>query len=145
MVQDTIRTPICLDESITTPAQADMALELKSGQYVDVKPGRVGGLTPAVAIHDACHNACTPCWVGALPQSAIGARAGLALAAKKNFSYPADFFPSEQLFEQDLADPPAAVRDGDGPLRVPLWQEPGVGVDPVPEVLEKCCLERAKL
>jgi len=145
MVQETIRTPICLDESVTTPEQADMAIELKSGKYVNVKPGRVGGLTPAVAIHDACHHGCTPCWVGAMPQTAIGARAGLALAAKANFSYPADFFPSDELFEQDLAPPVVAIRDeADGPLRVPLWSEPGIGVEPDLELLEKLCLERAK-
>lgn len=144
MVQDTIRTPICLDESIATPEQADMAIELKSGKYVNVKPGRVGGLTPAVAIHDACHDGCMPCWVGAMPQTGIGARAGLALAAKANFSYPADFFPAEELFEQDPTPPVVAVREAEGPLRVPLWSEPGIGVEPDRELLDKLCLDRAK-
>ncbi len=146
MVQDAIRTPVCLDESIATPEQADMALELKSGKYVNLKPGRVGGLTPAVAIHDACHDACTPCWVGAMPGSAIGARAGLALAAKANCSYPADFLPPEELLAQDLAALPTPARDGaEGPLRVPLWPEPGIGVEPDPEVLDELCLDRGKV
>jgi len=146
MVQETIRTPICLDESITTPEQANMAIELKSGQFVNVKPGRVGGLTPAVAIHDACHDACVPCWVGAMPQSAVAMRAGLALAARKNFTYPADFFHSDELFVEDLAEPPVPVRDEtDGVLRVPLWSEPGIGVEPDPKLLEKFSLARAKV
>jgi len=50
MVQELVRTPVCLDESITTPAQAAMALDLHSCRYVNLKPGRVGGLTPAAAI-----------------------------------------------------------------------------------------------
>jgi len=146
MVQDAIRTPICLDESVTTPEQADMAIELKSGKFVNVKPGRVGGLTPAIAIHDACHDGCIPCFLGAMPQSAIGARAGLALAAKKNFSYPADFFPSCELFEQDLAEAPIPVRnETDGVLRIPLWSEPGLGVHPDPELLKKFSLARVKV
>jgi O-succinylbenzoate synthase len=145
MVQDTIKTPVCLDEAITTLEQADMALELKSGQYVNVKPGRVGGLTAAAAIHDACHEQCVPCYVGATPQSAIGVRHGLALAAKPNFSYPADFISSEELFEQDLAEPPRPVLEEDGKLRVALWSEPGIGVEPDLTLLEEFCLAKAKV
>ena len=146
MVQEAIRTPLCLDESITSPEQADMALELHSAKYVNLKPARVGGLTPAIAIHDACHNECVPCWVGAMPQTAIGSRIGLALAAKANCTYPADLCLSHELLEIDLADPPIPVRDSsDGVLRVPLWSEPGIGVEPDPSLLEKHCLQKARL
>jgi len=146
MVQETIRTPLCLDESIASTQQADMALELQSAKYINLKPGRVGGLTPAVAIHNACHDRCVPCWVGATPQSAIGARIGLALAAKTNCVYPADYQVSQEMFEADLAEPPAAVRDpSDGMLRVPLWSEPGIGVEPDQAVLERYCLAKASI
>jgi O-succinylbenzoate synthase len=146
MVQETIRTPLCLDESITSQQQADMALELHSAKYINLKPGRVGGLTPAVAIHNACHDQCVPCWVGATLQSAVGARIGLALAAKANCTYPADYHVSQETFETDLAEPPAAVRDSsDGVLRVPLWSEPGLGVEPDVALVEKHCLAKARL
>jgi O-succinylbenzoate synthase len=146
MVQETVRTPICLDEGITTPAQAEMALELKSCEYVNLKPGRVGGLTPAVAIHDACVQNSVACFVGAMPQSAVGARIGLALAAKANCTYPADFVASDRLFEQDLAEPLLPTRDEpDGTMRILLWSEPGIGVEPQPELLEKFCIARARL
>lgn len=146
MVQDTIRTPLSLDESITTPQQADMALELKSCGFVNIRPDRVGGLTPAVAIHDACHRDCTPCWVGGGPQTAVGARIRMALAAKENCSYPADWFPPEELFQQDLADLPQTARDEtDNMLRAILWTEPGIGVEPDMALLEKYCLQRVKL
>ncbi len=146
MLQDTVRTAICLDEGITTPAQAEMALDLKSCRYVNLKPGRVGGLTPAVAIHDACQENSVACFVGAMPQSAIGARIGLALAAKANCTYPADFVASDQLLEQDLAQPLLPNRDQpDGKMCVPLWSEPGIGVEPQPDLLEKFSINRAKL
>ncbi|MBN2476235.1 MAG: o-succinylbenzoate synthase [Pirellulales bacterium] len=145
MVQEAVRTPICLDESITDLAQAEMALELKSCQFVNLKPGRVGGLTTALAIHNACHENCVPCWVGATPQSAIGQRFGLALAAKANCTYPADFFPSEDLLRQDLARPLVPARDqSDGKMRIQLWSEPGIGTEPDQELLDKYCLARAK-
>jgi O-succinylbenzoate synthase len=123
-----------------------MALDLHSGKYVNLKPGRVGGLTPAVAIHDACHDGCVPCYVGAVPQSGIGARHALALAAKENFLYPADYIPPEELLEQDLAPLPEPVRGGqDGNRQIPLWSEPGIGVEPDVRPLEEHALGRASL
>lgn len=146
MVQDSVQTPICLDEGVTTVAQAEMALELKSCRYMNLKPGRVGGLTPAVAIHDACDENGVSCFAGAMPQSAIGARISLALAAKANCTYPADFFPSDQILEQDLAEPLLPARhQADGKMRITLWLEPGVGVEPDPRLLEEFCIARVKV
>jgi O-succinylbenzoate synthase len=146
MVQEAIRTPVCLDEGITTPQQVDIALELKSAQYVNVKPGRVGGLTPAVAIHDMCHQGCVPCFVGAMCQSAIGTRLGLALAAKENFLYPADYAAADEIFCQDLALAPPPTRDeNDEKLKIRLWDAPGIGTDPDPHELDKFTLTRAAI
>jgi O-succinylbenzoate synthase len=144
MVQESLRTPICLDEAITTVDQAAIALELHSGKFVNIKPGRVGGITQAIAIHDCCHEGCTPCWVGAMPQSAIGARLGYALAAKTNFTYPADLSPPPEFLADDLAEAPQPGRNAEGKLQIALWSEPGIGVDPDPQRLEKLCLARAK-
>jgi O-succinylbenzoate synthase len=146
MVQETVRTPIGLDESIRTPAQAEMALDLHSCRYMSLKPGRVGGLTPALAIHDACRANSVPCWVGATPQSALGVRFHLALAAKENCSYPADYFASGDLLAEDLAEPLLPGRDpGDGLMRIALWSEPGVGVEPNSNMLSRFCVAQAKL
>lgn len=146
MVQDTIRTPLCLDESVTNRDVADMALELHSAKFINLKPGRVGGLTPAIAIHDACHEQCVPCWVGAMPQTAIGARIGLALAAKANCSYPADWFPANEALQIDLAASLPKNRDpADSVLRIPLWSEPGLGIEPDRETLFAHCLAKAEL
>jgi len=143
-LQDAVRTPVCLDESITTPEQAEIALDLRSCQFVNLEPGRVGGLTPAVAIHDACHDACVGCYVGAVPRSAIGTRIALALAAKANCTYPADDFRADEVLARDLAPPLLPERsEPDGVMRIPLWSEPGLGVEPDVEELERCCLEQA--
>jgi o-succinylbenzoate synthase len=146
MAQESLRTPIGLDEAIASFGQAEMAMELKSCKYVSLKPGRVGGLTPAVAIHDLCHDNCTPCFVGAMPQSAIGSRISFALAAKENCTYPSDFFPSDQILAEDLAEPLLPTRDdSDGRQRVRLWSEPGIGVEPDAALLEKFCIARVKI
>ncbi len=146
MVQQSLRTPICLDESIATVAQAEMAIELQSCKYVNLKPGRVGGLTPAVTIHDLCHDACIPCYIGAMPQTTVAARHGLALAAKPNCTHPADFFPSNQVLAEDIAEPLLPEKDAsDGRQRVALWSGPGIGVVPELEKLEKFCVARARI
>ncbi len=146
MLQESLRTPICLDESIASLAQADMAMELASCRYVNLKPGRVGGLTAAAAIHDLCHEHCTPCYVGATPQSAVGCRIGFALAAKENCAYPADFFPSDRILADDLAEPLLPAKDpADGRQRVRLSSSPGIGVEPDRAQLEKFCIAQEKI
>ena len=84
--------------------------------------------------------------LGAMPQSAVGARFELALAAKANCRYPADFFPSDEVLARDLAEPLRPARDpADGVLRVPLWTTPGIGVEPDPACLEQSTLQQASL
>jgi O-succinylbenzoate synthase len=145
MLQEAMRTPICLGRSIRTLSHAEMALELHSCKYVSLDLGRVGGLTAAVAIHDLCHECCTPCYVGAAPQTAIAARHGLALAAMENCCYPAEYFPGGEILAADIAEPLLPFRDEDGIRRIRLAASPGIGIEPDEEVLEKYCVERVKI
>ncbi len=105
-LQRQIQTPVCLDESATNLRTVEQALALGSCRYVNIKPGRVGGLTNAVAIHNACRDAGIPCWVGGMLESATGAAHCVALAMLENFTYPADIFPSRRFYREDLSDPP---------------------------------------
>jgi len=105
-LQRQIRTPVCLDESITGLRQVEQAIALAACRYVNIKPGRVGGLTIAVKIHNACQAAGIPCWVGGMLESAVGASHCTALAMLPNFTYPADIFPSSRFYREDLADTP---------------------------------------
>jgi O-succinylbenzoate synthase len=142
-LQAEIRTPVCLDESITHPRQAEQAAKLGSCRYVNIKPGRVGGLTNAVAIHDLCAGAGIPCWVGGMLESAVGAAHCCALAMLDNFTYPADIFPSSRFYHQDLADPPLELdRAADG---TPIVRAPHTLPSPVPERLAQLTVESTVL
>jgi o-succinylbenzoate synthase len=146
MLQDAVRTPVCLDEGIASPAQADVAVDLKSCRYVNLKADRVGGLTAALKVHDICQNASVPCFAGATPQSSIGARFAAALGALPNCAgYPADWFPAADVLGRDLAEPLLPERGEDGVRRIKLWSEPGLGVEPDAEALESLCIARASL
>ncbi|MCE5267839.1 MAG: o-succinylbenzoate synthase [Planctomycetaceae bacterium] len=142
MVQQSLRTPLCLDESVTTVAQAEMAIELQSCKRVNLKPSRVGGLTAAIAIHDLCQDAGIPCYVGAMPQTAIGARHGLALASMQNCTDPADWFPGDRVLAEDVADPLLPTKSQDGSIRAALWSTPGIGVEPNGESLQRLSVAR---
>ena len=132
-LQRHIDTPVCLDESITSPEKARKAIRIGACRWVNIKPGRVGGLTRAVEIHDLCEEAGVPCWIGGMLESAVGASHCLALATLSNVKYPSDIFPSDRFYRQDLADPPIVLS---GPSQVTASMAAGIGAEPVPERLK---------
>ena len=134
-----IDTPICLDESINGLEMARKAIELKSCRWVNIKPGRVGGITEAVKIHDLCKDAGIPCWVGGMLESAVGASLCIALATLDNFIYPADIFPSSRFYTNDLAAPNIELIEGTTKVQANL--SPGIGAEPVPDRLEACTIQ----
>jgi len=144
-LQATIGTAICLDESINSVRRAEQAIELGSCRWINIKPGRVGGLTNALAIHDLCRQAGMPCWVGGMLESAVGVSICIALATLDNFTYPADIFPSERFYREDLSRPIIQITPGaDGSPQVVASPEPGIGVVPDTALLEKYCIARAR-
>ena len=145
-LQASIRTPVCLDESVSSVFRAEQALDLGSCRWMNIKPGRVGGLTNAVAIHNLCRDAKVPCWVGGMLESAVGGRICAALATLDNFTYPADIFPSSRFYKHDLSGPEIElVRGPDGSPHVAMSNEPGIGTEPDLERLEVCCRARARI
>ena len=125
-----IRTPICLDESVTSVASAAAAIAMGACAIVNIKPGRVGGLLEARRVHDLCAAHGVPVWCGGMLETGIGRAANVALAALPGFTLPGDLSASDRYFATDLT-PPFVVEDGE--LAVP--EGPGIGVDPLPEVL----------
>jgi O-succinylbenzoate synthase len=139
-LQKQVRTPVCLDESITSVDKARKALALGACRVINIKPGRVGGLTPAVAIHDLCRTQGIPCWVGGMLESAVGAAHCIALATLPGFTYPADIFPSARFYRQDLAEPEIVLS---GVSQVRALGEPGIGTAPHAGRLAETTLEHA--
>jgi O-succinylbenzoate synthase len=126
-LQRRIRTPICLDESIMNDSDAELMIRVRSARIVNMKPGRVGGLTEAVAIHDRCRLAEIPLWCGGMLESGIGRAYNVALASLPNFTLPGDISPSARYWERDVIEIPWEM-DADGMVHVPL-ERPGIGVD----------------
>jgi O-succinylbenzoate synthase len=133
-LQRRISTPVCLDESIRSAADARAAIALGSCRIVNVKAGRVGGLLEAVLVHDVCRERGIPVWCGGMLETGLGRAANLALASLPAFTLPGDTSASERYFAEDLTEP--FVLDPDGTMAVPAG--PGLGVEPLPDRLEAC-------
>jgi O-succinylbenzoate synthase len=130
-LQRTIRTPICLDESIRSPADAAAAIELGACRIVNIKQGRVGGIISAKAVHDVCFEHDVPVWCGGMLETGIGRATNLALAALPGFRLPGDTSASRRYFDDDVTEP--FEMDPDGTMAVP--KGPGIGVQPRPDRL----------
>jgi len=139
-LQKSIRTPLCLDESIVSISHARKAIELKACGWINIKLGRVGGLTNALAIHDLCQQAGIPCWVGGMLESAVGQAHNIALATLPNIKYPSDIFPTNRFYAEDLGAPPVELS---GPSEIMAAAGPGIGCEPHPERLRRLQVEQA--
>jgi O-succinylbenzoate synthase len=131
-LQKQLRTPLCLDESIHSPEHARWALDIGACQIVNIKVGRVGGLTAARQIHDLCAERDVPVWCGGMLETNVGRAANLALASLPNFSLPGDISASARYYRQDIAEP-NFVLNQDSTISVP--KKPGLGVHIIPERL----------
>ncbi|RJO70893.1 o-succinylbenzoate synthase [Nocardia panacis] len=126
-----VRTPICLDESITNARTAAAAITLGACQIVNIKPGRVGGYLESRRIHDLCVAHGIPVWCGGMLETGLGRAANVALAALPGFVLPGDTSASDRYYETDITEPFVLA---DGYLSVPTG--PGIGVRPEPDLLD---------
>jgi O-succinylbenzoate synthase len=141
-LQAQLRTPVCLDESISDVASAGAALDLGACRIVNIKPGRVGGLGEARRIHDMCASRNVPVWCGGMLETGIGRAANVALATLPNFRLPGDLSASDRYYAEDLIEQPF-VLNSDSTLSVPTG--PGIGVGLRWDRLRKFTLRRALL
>jgi len=120
-----LRTPICLDESITSAAVARDAIALGAAAMISVKSGRLGGLAETTRVHDTCVASGVPALAGGMLETGIGRALLLAIAAMPGFTATGDCSASERYFgpDGDLTEPCSL---DDGRLRVP--DGPGLGV-----------------
>jgi O-succinylbenzoate synthase len=122
-LQAGLRTPICLDESILTAADARHAWELGSCRIINIKLGRVGGHAEArlIAEFSAAHG--IPVWCGGMLESGVGRAHNIAMSTLAGFTLPGDVSASERYWEEDIIDPPVTV-SASGTIQSP----PGIGI-----------------
>lgn len=127
-LQRRIKTDICLDECIRNRRDAEAALELGSGRIVNIKVGRVGGFSEAIAIHDVAQKLGVAVWCGGMLETGIGRSHNIALSSLPNFSLPGDVSASARYWREDVIDPPVTVSKS-GEITVPVTPGRGFAVD----------------
>lgn len=137
-LQRLLKTPICLDESITSLADAKRAVELGSCKIINLKIARVGGLTEAKSIHDYCQEQGIAIWCGGMLEAGIGRAQAVALSSLPNFVLPGDTAASSNYWEEDIIFPEVTVEEG----FITINPLPGIGYEVNREAIEKYCVTR---
>lgn len=138
-LQSRLKTAICLDESILSVRHARQALEIDACRVINIKPGRVGGLSEAMEIHNLCLESNIPVWCGGMLETGIGRASNLAIASLPGFTLPGDISATERYYVADIADPPF-VLNPDSTIDVPA--KPGLGIEVLSDRLDRVTLRR---
>jgi O-succinylbenzoate synthase len=128
ILQSRFTTALCLDESITTPRHARQALEMGSCRIINIKPGRVGGISQGLKIHDICQDRGVPVWCGGMLETGIGRAGNLAMASLPNFSLPGDISATDRYYTRDITNERFSL-NADSTIDVPTGVGLGVTIN----------------
>lgn len=131
-IQKVLKTPICLDESIHSLEDARKAVELGSCKIINIKIGRVGGLTESIKIHDYCKEQGLDVWCGGMLESGIGRAHNVAITTLSNFTMPGDTASADRYWDKDITEPIVTVENGY--ITVPTAA--GIGYEPNVPLME---------
>jgi O-succinylbenzoate synthase len=139
MLQRQLHTPICLDESIRNRRDALAAIEMGSCRIINIKLGRVGGFSEAIAVHNAAMERGIPVWCGGMLESGLGRVHNIALASLENFSLPGDVSASARYWKEDIIEPEVTVTSA-GEIEIP--DIPGRGYEVRTDLVERLTVRK---
>ncbi len=142
MLQKRLETPICLDESIRNRRDALAAIEMESCRIINIKCGRVGGFSEAIAVHNAAQERGVPVWCGGMLETGIGRAHNIALSSLDNFTLPGDVSASKRYWKEDIIEPEVVV-SRTGEIAVP--DTPGRGFEVRTDLVEKLTVREEKI
>jgi len=141
-LQKGLQTKLCLDESIRQVRDAELALTLDACRIINIKTGRVGGMTEAIAIHDLAKAHDVPVWCGGMLESGVGRVHNIHLSSLENFTLPGDVSASKRYWKEDIIDPEVTVSP-QGTIRVPTV--PGTGFQIKEDLVEHLTVRKETL
>jgi O-succinylbenzoate synthase len=138
-LQRELKTAVCLDESIRSARDAESAIELGACRVINIKAGRVGGFSEAIAVHNACQRNEIPVWCGGMLETGIGRAHNVALSTMPNFRLPGDVSASQRYWSEDIVEPEIKV-SAQGTIMVS--DAPGTGYAVKRDWIEKLTVRR---
>jgi o-succinylbenzoate synthase len=142
MLQKRMNTPICLDESIRNRRDALAAIEMESCKIINIKLGRVGGFSEAIAVHNAAQERGIPVWCGGMLESGVGRSHNIALSTLENFRLPGDVSASARYWHEDIIEPEVTVT-AEGEIMIS--DAPGRGYDVRTDLVEKLTVRKEEI
>ena len=142
MLQKRMNTPICLDESIRNRRDALAAIEMESCKIINIKLGRVGGFSEAIAVHNAAQERGIPVWCGGMLESGVGRSHNIALSTLENFMLPGDVSASARYWSEDIIEPEVTVT-AEGEIMVP--DTPGRGYEVRTDLVERLTVRKEEI
>jgi len=142
MLQKRLQTSICLDESIRNRRDALAAIEMESCKIINIKLGRVGGFSEAIAVHNAAQERGIPVWCGGMLEAGIGRAHNIALSSLENFSLPGDVSASKRYWREDIVEPEITVSPA-GEITIP--DTPGRGYEVKTDLIERLTVRKEEI
>jgi O-succinylbenzoate synthase len=133
-LQRLLKTSICLDESIRNVRDAEEAIELQACRVINIKVGRLGGFSEAIAVHNVCERNRIPVWCGGMLETGIGRAHNVALSTLPNFRLPGDISAAKRYWAEDIVEPEIRVSSRG---TIPVSDEPGTGYEIRQDLIEK--------
>jgi o-succinylbenzoate synthase len=139
MLQKRLNTAICLDESIRNRRDTLAAIQMESCKIINIKLGRVGGFSEAIAVHNAAQERGIPVWCGGMLESGVGRAHNIALSTLENFSLPGDVSASARYWVDDIIEPEVTV-SRQGEILIP--DIPGRGYEVRTDLVDRLTVRR---
>jgi o-succinylbenzoate synthase len=139
VLQKRLDTPICLDESIRNRRDALAAIEMESCKIINIKLGRVGGFSEAIAVHNAALERGIPVWCGGMLESGVGRAHNVALSTLEGFTLPGDISASARYWAEDIIEPEITVTP-QGEIMIP--DSPGRGYEVRADLVDRLTVRK---
>jgi O-succinylbenzoate synthase len=138
-LQKQLKTRICLDEAIRNARDAEAAIALGACGIINIKVGRMGGMSEAKAVHDVCQKKNIPVWCGGMLETGVGRAHNVHLSTLPNFTLPGDVSASKRYWKEDIIEPEVSV-SSKGTITVP--QVAGTGYHVKQDLVEKLTVRK---
>jgi O-succinylbenzoate synthase len=117
-------------------------VELGACRIINIKVGRVGGFSEAIAVHHVAQRFGIPVWCGGMLESGIGRSHNVALSTLPNFKLPGDVSASKRYWKEDIIEPEVAVSPQG---TIAISDKPGRGYDLRPALIEELTVQKEVL
>ena len=142
ILQKRLNTAICLDEAIRNRRDALAAIENESCRIINIKLGRVGGFSEAIAVHNAAMERGIPVWCGGMLESGIGRAHNIALSSLEGFTLPGDVSASARYWAHDIIEPEVTVSK-QGEIVIP--DTPGRGYEVRTDLIDRLTVRKESI